>query len=1093
MCVDLPDKPFLRIGAKYRLLGRSPVPEVHNDDVQWSSSSTAKRLKVEKNGSGLYGRLCGSVGNNGSCEYPALVVLDANLECAANSKASECRADTVRVVQVDGLYYEYIRAPCVELAFFSNAVTALGPAKEQLCVNPLLARASEACCAPTAKPQWATPSPACLYAGERVTLPTASDRCAAQGEELCTSYGHIIPTEDCPHFGFHWTSSTCNVQAKVHANGEAAIVHDSGKPAGQVTLDNPNFFKVNWKDGEYPKVTENCGTGACLLVENDCLCNVTVSESAVFETLPTGAADILDKLHIGHAGPDLYGAAEYTMVESNGYRYYSADGSCCSAETVFEVTDANGQTRFLRNAVSQVSVEGTAYNFRNPPQFNSVIQTEYSVTDAEQESEALLDHLFFHHNTAPFVAFRMIQRFGFSNPSPRYVQAVAVAFREGMYSSDGTDFGTGKYGDMAATMAAVLLDREARSVQLENDPSHGSLREPILKVLGLLRAMQFESNVPLVDLDRMQTKVGQMVYDQPTVFSFFRPEYSAPGAAMSARLASPEAEVMSAGKVVGLLNGMFSLVDNGLSNLDNGFGHYSLAEAPSGAIKYQPIDATNRADTVSDLALLLTGGRLSAAKRDVILQATKNEPNNDTWWRTAVKLLTTTPEFHTTNKANTVQAEDAQAPRETFATNGEKQRYKAVIHLTLQGGCDSFNMLVPHPTKCSALYQEYKKIRAEVALSGADLLPIDGDTTGQPCSGFGLHDQLPILKELYDDGDLTFLANTGVLTELVDKNNFGPKTETQLFAHNSMQEEVDVLDPKNMERGTGSLGRMADAAIAAGYRSGRAAVEVPPRNLAGRLEAIAPIFVLDQGEVTPLDVDLSSPVLRDVMDSLNGESLNAEQSGVFGGVWSEVLGRSLNITEKVFYLLQSNTPTQTVFTENNNLASRFKLISQLVSVREQREVDRDFFTVRYEGFDNHGEVLGPLYDRFGALNDALTDLVKELKLLGVWDDVVIVETSDFGRTLTPNSGGGSDHGWGGNYFIAGGGVKGNRIVGDYLPSFDPDGDLMLSRGRVVPTTPWESPFNAIGEWMGVSDKDLDRVLPNRASFPSLFHSNDLFE
>jgi cullin-associated NEDD8-dissociated protein 1 len=43
-------------------------------------------------------------------------------------------------------------------------------------------------------------------------------------------------------------------------------------------------------------------------------------------------------------------------------------------------------------------------------------------------------------------------------------------------------FGSGKYGDLAATIAAVLLDREARSVELDLDAANGQLREPLLKV-----------------------------------------------------------------------------------------------------------------------------------------------------------------------------------------------------------------------------------------------------------------------------------------------------------------------------------------------------------------------------------------------------------------------------------------------------------------------------------------------------------------------------------------------------------------------------------------------------------------------------------
>jgi len=110
------------------------------------------------------------------------------------------------------------------------------------------------------------------------------------------------------------------------------------------------------------------------------------------------------------------------------------------------------------------------------------------VRDAQYETEAVLSYFLNHANTPPFVAYRMIQRFGVSNPSPRYIEAVATAFADGVYGG----FGNGTRGDMAATVAAILLDREAKSTVLDVDPGHGSLREPLLKIMHVLRAMELE-------------------------------------------------------------------------------------------------------------------------------------------------------------------------------------------------------------------------------------------------------------------------------------------------------------------------------------------------------------------------------------------------------------------------------------------------------------------------------------------------------------------------------------------------------------------------------------------------------------------------
>ena len=150
----------------------------------------------------------------------------------------------------------------------------------------------------------------------------------------------------------------------------------------------------------------------------------------------------------------------------------------------------------------------------------------------------------------------LIQRFTSSNPSPRYVQTVAEAFKTGTYG--GTTYG-GRYGDLGATVVAILSDREARSITLDAAPTQGLLREPIIKVwvlvdalcfltvLGdmclsrlsrpivtrahaprqivhILRALEYESKdgreIRMVDLSG---KVGQAFQQSPSVFNFYKP------------------------------------------------------------------------------------------------------------------------------------------------------------------------------------------------------------------------------------------------------------------------------------------------------------------------------------------------------------------------------------------------------------------------------------------------------------------------------------------------------------------------------------------------------------------------------------------
>ena len=63
-------------------------------------------------------------------------------------------------------------------------------------------------------------------------------------------------------------------------------------------------------------------------------------------------------------------------------------------------------------------------------------------------------------------------------------------------------------------------------------------------------------------------------------------------------------------------------------------------------------------------------------------------------------------------------------------------------------------------------------------------------------------------------------------------------------------------------------------------------------------------------------------------------------------------------------------------------------------------------------FDTHNDAREVVNENFNAINVGLKSFVNELKAQKVWDDVVVVAMSDFGRKLPPN-GLGTDHAWGG--------------------------------------------------------------------------------
>jgi uncharacterized protein (DUF1800 family) len=83
---------------------------------------------------------------------------------------------------------------------------------------------------------------------------------------------------------------------------------------------------------------------------------------------------------------------------------------------------------------------------------------------APQALDLVLDSIMKHPNLAPFVGKQLIQHLVRSNPSPAYVQrGVAAAFESGATPPAAAALRHRRAGDLAATVAAVLLDAEARA------------------------------------------------------------------------------------------------------------------------------------------------------------------------------------------------------------------------------------------------------------------------------------------------------------------------------------------------------------------------------------------------------------------------------------------------------------------------------------------------------------------------------------------------------------------------------------------------------------------------------------------------------
>lgn len=707
-------------------------------------------------------------------------------------------------------------------------------------------------------------------------------------------------------------------------------------------------------------------------------------------------------------------------------------------------------------------VTAGGFTFQNPPVFMD--REHPRKRDAAFEVEALLHHLVHYPNTPIFISYRIIQRFVTSNPTPEYVLAVSNAFQTGEYN--GYTY-SGKYGDLAATIAAVLLFSEARS---QTSTSNGALREPYLKIIHFMRSMEYqdEKDRPIV-LGNLINTIGQYPYASPTVFNFYMPEFRPDG--FPEGLVAPEFQIYTAPNALAFANGMHSLINQGLSNCDDGFGVY-VGDCSAGTTTFA--EKSDMSEALAELDLLLTGGRLEANKGNV--QAAFKRDG----WKDAQKVMILTPEFNTLGSPLPGGVRPPSPP----PTFGATSSYKAVVMLMLKGGMDSFQMLVP--LNCP-LYDEYRGVRKSIAFLPEEMHQIS--SAAQSCSEFGIHPKLPVLKELYDEGSVAFITDVGSLVEPLTPDMIGKgfhakggsgETCQGLFSHNDQQRAAETLTCQYATAEfKGAGGRIADA-VAAGSEKFNTMSFSLKGSATWPQGFDIPGEVLGQNSGGGNSAFPEYTRLQDIVNNITGTR--------HGNVYCEEYAKRLEQAISFNIGLEKQLENAELATDYEvkgyqPLRSQFKNAATLIAARVERQAERDFFFIEDGGWDHHKGVENALAGKFESLSEALAEFVAELKAQNIYDSVVIATHSDFARTLTPNSNAGTDHGWAGIQVVLSGAIKGGEIYNAF-PHLAEDSPMDAGRGRLIPRYPLENMMVPLAEWMGMEPAQRSQVFPNLANFNS---------
>jgi uncharacterized protein (DUF1800 family) len=232
------------------------------------------------------------------------------------------------------------------------------------------------------------------------------------------------------------------------------------------------------------------------------------------------------------------------LLNQDGTTQTGADGAVIATYSGAEVKDvARALTGWTYARLDGAAItDGTKRDMSKPmiqvaSRFDTGSKTFLGTTvpasaTQQQNVDAVVDAVFNHANTAPFVSKRLIQQLVLANPSPAYVGRVAAVFANN---------GSGVRGDMKAVIKAILTDSEARGAA----PTPGKVKEPVLFLTSIGRGLGLKTDG--YAFYYRDNALGQMPFRASSVFNFYPYDFPLP---LGDGQVSPVSKLMTTSTVI---------------------------------------------------------------------------------------------------------------------------------------------------------------------------------------------------------------------------------------------------------------------------------------------------------------------------------------------------------------------------------------------------------------------------------------------------------------------------------------------------------------------------------------------------------------
>ena len=411
--------------------------------------------------------------------------------------------------------------------------------------------------------------------------------------------------------------------------------------------------------------------------------------------------------------------------------------------------------------------------------------------------------------------------------------------------------------------------------------------------------------------------------------------------------------------------------------------------------------------------------------------------------------------------------------------------YKALVCIFLFGGNDGNNTVIPFDAPGYSAYLAARgdstQNNGQLGLPQGTLLPITPGANPQPYTAFALHPQMPSIQNLFNSGKAALVANVGTLVQPLTKAQYQAHSlpvPAALFSHADQQNQWQTSAP-NSNGNSGWAGRTADKTQ--GLNAGAQLpmiISVAGNNIfaTGLTTRPAAVNPGQNSAFNNLDVNRNG-AMQNLLTLDSGVSLVQAASTITGYAFadSNTLANAL-----------TGVTLNTQF-PNTGIGAQLKQVALIIKVRGALLSNRQIFFCSMGGFDTHNHQLGDQGTLLSQLSTAMNAFYNATIEIGVDPQVTAFTLSEFGRTLQPSSGAGSDHAWGNHQIVVGGAVHGTEIYGTF-PTLalggndDVNNAGSSARGRWIPTSSLDQYAATLATWFGVAPADLPYVFPDLQNF-----------